>query len=211
MYDKVYYIRALTDRIREETNPNGEGCERLSLVLLKMGQSDKAEKVYEILLKQTTNESQKEAIYHQLGIVKYYQGEYQQAATFYEKSIEIKRKIIPPDHHGLAGSTLWLGNAYYNMGEHQKALSFHEEALKIYQKLLPPNHSDLASSYNNIGLVYENMGNYSKACSLYERAVDIGQQSLSANHPEIQLCRNNFERLKRNCNKYFVFFCRKEK
>ena len=58
-----------------------------------MGQSDKAQQVYEILLEQTTDESEKAPIYHQLGWTKYNQGEYKEAITFYEKALEIRQKI----------------------------------------------------------------------------------------------------------------------
>jgi tetratricopeptide (TPR) repeat protein len=184
-------LRVLTDRIREETFPEDEGWSRLGLVLLQMGQFNKAEEVYEILLGQTTIESEKASIYHQLGIVKFNQGEYQKAATFYEKSIEIERKVIPLNHHGLANSTVTLGNVYYSMGEYQKALSLHEEALQIYQKILPPNHSDLAASYNNIGEVYRKTGEYSKALSSHEKALEIQQQSLPPNHPHLAASYNN--------------------
>jgi hypothetical protein len=56
-------LRVLTDRIREESSPDNEGWERLGLVLLKMGQSDEAQEVYEVLLEQATNESEKGPIY----------------------------------------------------------------------------------------------------------------------------------------------------
>ncbi len=82
----------LTDRIREETFPNSRGWYRLGLVLLDMGQSEKAQQVYEILLEQATEESGRAPIYHYLGIIKYNQGEYQEAITFYEKSTGSLRK-----------------------------------------------------------------------------------------------------------------------
>jgi tetratricopeptide (TPR) repeat protein len=87
-------LRRLTDRIREETFPDVEGWYRLGQVLLKMGQPDKAQRVYEILLEQATEESEKAPIYHQLGVIKYNQGEYQEAITFYEKSSEIEKKLF---------------------------------------------------------------------------------------------------------------------
>ncbi len=136
-------LRALTDRIREDSFPDSGGWHRLGPVLLRMGQFDKAEEVYEILLGQTTVESEKAPIYHQLGNFKYYQGDYQQAVTFFEKSIEITRKVIPLDHHVLASSTVALGNVYDELGEYQKALSLHEDALQVYQRILPPNHPEL--------------------------------------------------------------------
>ena len=51
-------LRQLTDCIREGTSPDAEGWYRLGSVLYKMGQFDKSEEVYQILLEQTTNESE---------------------------------------------------------------------------------------------------------------------------------------------------------
>ena len=88
-------LRVLTDRIREETFPDIGGWYRLGLVLLKMGQLTKLKKFMKFYWSQTTNESEKASIYHHLGIVKCNQGEYKQAVTFYEKSIEINGKSFP--------------------------------------------------------------------------------------------------------------------
>ena len=66
-----------------------EGWYRLGLVLYKMGQFQKSQQVYEVLLEQATNESDKAPIYNQLGLMKDNQGEYKEAITFYEKSLEI--------------------------------------------------------------------------------------------------------------------------
>ncbi|UJR13586.1 hypothetical protein I4U23_000599 [Adineta vaga] len=59
-------LHALTERIREESFPNSRGWYRLGLVLTKLGQNDKAEEIYEMLLDQATKESDKAPIYHQL-------------------------------------------------------------------------------------------------------------------------------------------------
>jgi tetratricopeptide (TPR) repeat protein len=204
-------LRVLTDRIREETFPDNEGWYRLGLVLLKMGQFDKAEEVYEILLSQRTEENKKAPIYHQLGVIKYDQGEYKQAAIFYEKTIEIERKAIPLNHHSLANSTVNLANVYSSMGDYRKALSLHEEALKIYQKILPPNHPYLASSHSNIGEVYRNMGEYSKALLSHEKALEIRQQSLPPNHPDLAQSYNNIGLVYSNMGEYLKALLSHEK
>jgi tetratricopeptide (TPR) repeat protein len=178
-------LRVLTDRIREETYPDSSGWYRLGLVLRKMGQPKKAQQVYEILLEQATKESEKPHIYHQLGLFKYEQGEYQEAITFYEKSLEIREKTLPPNHPDLAASYNNIGLVYDSMREYSKALSYYEKALEIKQQSLPPNYPSLANSYNNIGNVYYNMGEYSKALSFYEKALEIRQQSLPPNHPDL--------------------------
>ncbi|CAF1023400.1 unnamed protein product [Adineta steineri] len=184
-------LRTLTDRIRQETFPHEKGWHRLGLLLIKMGQFNKAQEVYEILLHQTTNESNKAPIYHQLGQIKRNQGEYQEALTYYEKSLAILETILPSNHPDLAESYSNIGVVYDNMGDYPKALSFYEKALAIRQQSLPSNHPDLGGSYNNIGTVYDEMGDYPKALSSHEKALAIRQQSLPSNHPDLGASYNN--------------------
>ena len=61
-------LQALTDRIREESSPDEEGWYRLGSVLWQMGQPQKAQQVYEMLLEQETEETGKAPIYHQLAV-----------------------------------------------------------------------------------------------------------------------------------------------
>ncbi|CAF0851419.1 unnamed protein product [Adineta steineri] len=184
-------LRTLTDRIRLETFPDSTGWYRLGLLLIKMGQFNKAQEVYEVLLHQTTNENDKSPIYDQLGQIKRNQGEYPEALTYYDKSLAIKQKTLPFNHLNLGNSYNNIGNVYKNMGDYPKALSSHEKALAIKQQSLPSNHPDLGSSCNNIGNVYRSMGDYPKALSYYEKDLAILQQSLSSNHPDLGGSYNN--------------------
>ncbi|CAF1187758.1 unnamed protein product [Adineta steineri] len=185
-----------TDYIRKESFPDSEGWYRLGMVLRKMGQFDEAENIYRILLDRTKDNEDKAPIYHQLGTIKYDQGKYQKALTFYEISLAIKQKTLSPDHPDLAISYNNIGEVHATMGNYSKALPFYEKVLGIRQETLSLNHPDLAMSYNNIGLVYENMGNYSIARACYEYAIQIAQQSLSSNDLHLQIYRNNLERVK---------------
>jgi hypothetical protein len=63
-------LRMVTNLIREETFPNLKGWDRLAQLLIKMNQLYKAQEIYNIMLEQTTNESEKENIYHQLEKIK---------------------------------------------------------------------------------------------------------------------------------------------
>ncbi|CAF1166528.1 unnamed protein product [Adineta steineri] len=178
-------LRTLTDCIRKETSPYNEGWERLGLMLRKMGQFTKAQEVYEILVHQTTDESEKAHVYHQLGGIKDDQGEYQEALTYYEKSLAIYQKILPSDHLNFAHSYNNIGVTYKNMDDYPKALLSYEKALAIRQQSLLSNHPDLASSYMGIGSVYFKMGDYSKALPNYEKALAIKQQSLPSTHSSL--------------------------
>ncbi|CAF5070901.1 unnamed protein product, partial [Rotaria sp. Silwood1] len=179
--DDDQQLRQLTDVIRREVT--GSGWYRLGKLLLKIGQFDKAEELYMALLKQATDDSDRAHIYHQLGKVKWQQGQYEKEITFYEKTLEIERKTLPEDHPSLANIYNNIALAYNNMGDYSKALEFYEKAHQIKEKALPPNHPDLAMSYNNIGLVYNNMGDYSKAHEFYEKAHKIYEKALPPNHP----------------------------
>jgi len=195
-------LHALTERMREETFPHLKGWDRLGQLMIQLGQFNKAEELYEILLNQTTDEGEKTHLFHQLAMVKGNQGKYEEAVGFYEKSIKINQKILPPTHSNLAASYNNIGWVYDTMGEYPKALSYYEKALEIYQKTLPTNHPNLATSYNNIGMVYNNMGEYSKALSYYEKAVEIRQKTLPENHPDFAQTYNNIGGVYKNMGEY---------
>ncbi|CAF4764864.1 unnamed protein product, partial [Rotaria socialis] len=149
-------LAGLTDRIKEEIS--GRGWQRMGQLMLKVGHFDQAEELYNELLENASDDIERAHIYHQLGWLKDDQGDYQQAATFYEKSLEIDRKTLPEDDASLAPTYSNIGAVYKNMGEYSKALEYYEKDLEITKKALPPTHPSLATSYNNIGLVYNNMG-----------------------------------------------------
>ena len=67
-----------------------------------MGQFLKAQQVYEVMLQQITDGSEKGRIYYQLGSAKKDQGEYEEAITYYEKLLTIYKKTPPPNHLSLA-------------------------------------------------------------------------------------------------------------
>ncbi|CAF1069308.1 unnamed protein product [Adineta steineri] len=178
-------LSKLTDYTRKESYPDSEGWYRLGMVLHKMGQFDKAEDIYQVLLDQTRNDREKAPVYHRLGLIKDGQGKYQEALTLHEKSLAIYQKTLPPNHPNLASSYNNIGNVHKNIGNYPKALSYYEKALEIQQQSLTPNHPNLASSYNNIGNAHRSMSNYPKALSSLEKALEIQQQSLPSNHPNL--------------------------
>jgi tetratricopeptide (TPR) repeat protein len=195
-------LRVLMDRIREEIFPDKEGWYRLGEVLRRMGQFDKSQQVYETLLDQTTDESQKAPIYHQIAWAKDEQGEYEEAITFYDKAIEICKKTLPPNHLNFADAYNNIGMVYHKMGDYPKALSSYEKALEIKQQSLLPNHPHLAMSYNNIGAVYQNMGDYPKALSSHEKALEIKQKSLLPNHPSLAISYGNIGNVSQDMGDY---------
>jgi len=177
-------LHVLTERIREEIYPDEKGWYRLSYLLIKLGELNKAQEICEVLLDQTSPEHEKATIYHMRGWIKSEQGKYPEAIMFYEKSIQIKEIILSPTHSNLTNSYNNIASVYGNMGENSKALSYHEKALEIYQKTLPTNHLCFAACYQNMGLVYSDTGKYAKALSYYEKALEIFKKNSSSKSSE---------------------------
>ncbi|CAF1496923.1 unnamed protein product [Adineta steineri] len=186
-------LRLLTDWIRKETA--GTGWQRLGSLLLKIGQFNKAEELFNVLLQQASNEGEKAIYYIQLGNVYYNQGNYEKSIRYIEHGLEIQKKVLPLNQPELAASYNNAGFVYGSMGVYSKALSYYETALEISKKTLPSNHALLAASYNNIGLVYENIGQYSKALSFFEKVLEICQKSLPSNHPNLATLYNNIGKM----------------
>ena len=184
-------LHILTERLREETFPQTKGWYRLGTLLIKLGQFDKAEQLFHIMLDQTMDQDTKANIYDMLGMIKNKQGHYAQAIIYSEKSLEISTKTLPANHPLLAASYNNIGNVYDSIGKHSEALEYYEKSLEIYKQTLPANHPDLATSYNNIGSVYHSMGEYSKALEYYEKSFEISKIVLPANHPDLATSYNN--------------------
>ncbi|CAF1381443.1 unnamed protein product [Rotaria sp. Silwood1] len=195
-------IHALTEYMREEIYSEAQGWDRLGLLLIKLGKFDKAQEVYDILLGETTTDQEKALMYHRLGMIKNSQGRYTDAITYFQQSIEIKKKVLSPTDSDLASSYDNIGLVYKNMGDYSNALSFHQNALEIRQKNLPANHHDLATSYNNIGLVYNHMSDYSNALSFHQKALEIRQKTLPSNHPDLASSYNNMGSVYENMGNY---------
>ncbi|CAF1504670.1 unnamed protein product [Adineta steineri] len=177
-------LRQLTECMSKDI-VGATGWERLGNLLLKTGHCNKAEELYKTLLEQPSNECDKGHYYEQLGVVKYQQGNYDQAIKYYEKVIEIQERTLPVNHPSSATSYNNIGSVYKKMAEYSKALLFYEEALRIRQKNLSADHPDLATSYNSIGSMCDSMGEYSQALSFYKKALKIREEILPPNHPSL--------------------------
>jgi tetratricopeptide (TPR) repeat protein len=192
----------LTKRIQQETSLGAKGWLRLGQLMIKLGRYDKAEELYGILLKQTTDHGEKAHLYHMLGMVNDHQGNYAKALEYNERSLEIGKKTLPTNHPNMASSYGNIGTVLENMGEYPKALEYYKKSLEIRQKTLPAIHPDLSTSYNNIGNVYKSMGKYFKALGYYEKSFEILQKTLPANHPHLATSYGNIGLVYMNLGEY---------
>ncbi|CAF4053101.1 unnamed protein product [Adineta steineri] len=203
-------LRVLTDRIRVEAGGD-TGWKRLGSLLLKIGQFNKAEELYNVLLQQTSDESEKAFYYNQLELVYSDKSDYEKAICHFEQVLEFDQKILPSNHPDLATSYNNIGLVLKKMGEYSKALSYYEKALEIDEKILPSNHPELATTYNNIGMVLKKMEEYSKALPYYEKALEIDEKTLPLNHPDLATSYNNIGLVHKKMGEYSKAFSFYEK
>ena len=191
----------LTRHVREEMGSR-TGWDRLGWILIKIGQSEKAKILYQLLLEKVSSDKERGDYLDMLGNVYDDMGEYSKALSSYEQSLEIYEVTLSPNHPDLAASYNNIGNVYSKMGEYSKALSSYEQSLEIRKVALPPNHPDLGNSYLGIGNVYMNMGEYSKALSSHERSLEIRKVALPPNHPNLATSYNNIGLVYYNMGEY---------
>ncbi|CAF1100511.1 unnamed protein product [Adineta steineri] len=170
-----------------------KGWHKLGKLMLSMGEAERAEQLYKVLLEMTDNDDKKEIIrlYEILGNIKYQNGSYGEASHFFERKLQIEQKFLPPYHSDVASTYSSIGVLYSKMGKLEKALLSHQKALEIQKHVLPPNHPDLAITYDNIGTVNRKMGNYPTALSFQQLALQINEKVLPSNHPDLALNYNN--------------------
>ena len=90
-------------------------------------------------------------------------GKFSEAVSKALKLLELREKVLGPEHLNTAGSLKWLGVLYQAMGDDAKAEPFFHRTLKIDEKVLGPEHPDTGTSLNYLGLLYQAIGDYTKA------------------------------------------------
>lgn len=104
-----------------------------------------------------------------VGRILYQKGEFEQAFTYYQESLDLSRKAGDRvvEAHALRG----LGTAYFARGDAVGALTQFDAALKIYRE--GGNRRSQAYALNDIGHVYAASGDLPKALASYAEALLI--------------------------------------
>ena len=183
-------LLSLYTSIRQEIGSE-DRLDCLTQLLLTLGQGAIAERFY--LPASAHNENQVINVsYNRFhGMMKFLQGDFSQAARYFELNLTIHLNTRPDDHPLLASSYNNIAVVHKSMGDYTTALSGYNRALAMMQKTLPENHPSLASSYNNLANVYQDMGDYTTALSHYNRALELRRKTLPENHPDLASSYNN--------------------
>lgn len=118
-------------------------------------------------------------------------GKYEEARPLVERALEIRERLLGPDHCDVAAAINGLAILYYYKGEYGKAELLHQRALAIREKALGPEHPNVAVSLNGLANLYWYKGDYAKAEPLHQRALAIREKTLGPEHPDVAISLNN--------------------
>ncbi|MGK7874164.1 MAG: tetratricopeptide repeat protein [Xenococcaceae cyanobacterium] len=107
-----------------------------------------------------------------LGLLYYFQAQYQEAIDCHQKSLKIAQEI--GDRQGEANSLGNLGNAYDSLGQYQRAIEFHQQSLEIAREI--GDRQGEANSLGNLGLAYYSLGQYQRAIEFHQQYLEIARE-----------------------------------
>lgn len=102
-----------------------------------------------------------------IGVTYYYQGWYDIALGYHQRSLAIRKSIS--DTAGIGHSTNNIGLIYMGQRKHEESLVYLFEALHIYKTLRRKNST--AAAYNNIGTIYRRQKKLDSAAAMHEAAL----------------------------------------
>jgi class 3 adenylate cyclase/tetratricopeptide (TPR) repeat protein len=137
-----------------------------------------------------------------IAIVLQRSGRYAEAQPLYERSLEIRERVLEPDHPSLAISNSNLGNLHYEKGNYQSAVAYWERSTGVFAKAYGEDHEGLATAIFNTARAYEKMGRYAEAQPLDERAFAIRQRALGGDHPHVALSLSSMANLETRRGNY---------
>ena len=100
-----------------------------------------------------------------IGLVKYYQGEYAEVFDFWTNSLRQFENM--KDTLGIANMSSNVGVLYYEQGSYARALDYYLQSLRYSEFLEEPTR--IATALVNIGGVYTQMEEYEKALRYYQQ------------------------------------------
>ena len=68
------------------------------------------------------------ASYNNIGLVYDRQGKYEEALEYYQKSLDIKIRVVGGDHPNVATSYNNIGNVYNRQGQYERALEYYQSS-----------------------------------------------------------------------------------
>lgn len=130
-------------------------------------------------------------LHNNLGVTLTNLGRYDEAVEAYERSSELYRAMVGPEHPLVADVIFNESSLAWSRGDLERALEYGLKALAIRERSLAADHPSLALSYNSVAQPLQNLGRYDEARAYQLKAMAIHEKTLGPDHVYVAASLNN--------------------
>jgi class 3 adenylate cyclase/predicted ATPase len=110
--------------------------------------------------------------FNNIGLVYWYQGEYDSAMSAYESALSVMQEIN--NRYGIAASHINIGNIRRDQGNYQSAQDYYQKSLTTSQMI--GSRRGMAVALLNIGAIYHDKGDYQKAHEYFNQSLSLSRE-----------------------------------
>ena len=111
-------------------------------------------------------------------------GVYPEAQRQWERAVELRRRVLGPEHPDTLTSLSELANAYRVQSAFAQAEPLLTKVLETRRRVLGDEDPATLSSLNELANLYLDQGKYAKAVPLLLKALEVQRRVLGPNHPD---------------------------
>jgi serine/threonine protein kinase/tetratricopeptide (TPR) repeat protein len=133
----------------------------------------------------------KASLEFQLGSLALREGKYADAADHLKQSLEIRRKVLGPDHRDVANTLTALANVARERGAYEESLNYSRQSLAILERTLGPDHPLVADALTQFGNALKRAGKPNEALEAHQRALAIQEKAIGPDSPTVAAMLSN--------------------
>jgi tetratricopeptide (TPR) repeat protein len=108
-----------------------------------------------------------------------------------EQTLELRERVLGPEHPDTLASRSNLANGYRAAGRNDDAIRLDEQTLELRERVLGHEHASTLASRNNLANGYQAAGRIDDAIRLGEQALETMERVLGPEHPDTLASRSN--------------------
>jgi tetratricopeptide (TPR) repeat protein len=139
---------------------------------------------------------------NKVGIYLKEQARYTESEQLFQRALEIRGKVLGPEHLEVAISLNNLASLYFRQGKYLETEPLYQRALGILEKALGVEDPIVATCLNNLVSLYLGQCRWTEAEPLCQRALGIKEKALGFEHLEVVTCLNNLAALYEKQGRY---------
>ncbi|HVN04508.1 MAG TPA: serine/threonine-protein kinase [Bryobacteraceae bacterium] len=116
-------------------------------------------------------------VYHSLGL-------FSQAQSLHTRAVDIRRRVLGPQHPDTLTSMNSLGASLAGQGRYAEAEKLNRATLEMRRRVLGPEHPDTLKSMSNLAIALRGEGRFAEAEKLNRETLEIRRRVLGPEHPD---------------------------